>query len=105
VGVVLMSAVLIAPAVAARQWTNQLGHMVALAAGIGAATGVAGAVVSASMRNLPTGPTIVLCMGAVVAVSMLLAPERGLLWRMGSPRRAVPPQSDSPPSAPSPADS
>ena len=105
VGVVLMSAVLIAPAVAARQWTNQLGRMVALAAGIGAATGVAGAVVSASMRNLPTGPTIVLCMGAVVAISMLLAPERGLLWRMGGPRRAAAPQSDSPPSAPSPADS
>ena len=81
VGVVLMSAVLIAPAVAARQWTHQLGAMVAGAAGIGAATGVAGAVVSASVRNLPTGPTIVLCMGAVVAVSMLVAPERGLLWR------------------------
>lgn len=102
VGVVLMSAVLIAPAVAARQWTNQLGPMITLAAGIGAATGVAGAVVSASMRNLPTGPTIVLWMGLAVAVSMLVAPERGLLWRIGHHRPASPTTDSS--SASSPAD-
>ncbi|MES3629817.1 MAG: metal ABC transporter permease [Longimonas sp.] len=81
VGVVLMSAVLIAPAAAARQWTDRLGIMVALAAGIGAATGVTGALISASVRNVPTGPTIVLCMGAVVIASLLLAPQRGVLWR------------------------
>ena len=81
VGVVLMSALIIAPAAAARQWTDRLGMMVALAAGIGAGTGVAGAVASASVAHLPTGPTIVLCMGAVVAISFLVAPRRGLLFR------------------------
>ena len=81
VGVVLMSAVIIAPAAAARQWTDRLGTMVIAAAGIGALSGVAGALISASAAHVPTGPTIVLCMGAVVAVSLLLAPSRGLVWR------------------------
>jgi len=100
VGVVLMSAVLIAPAVAARQWTNRLGYMVIAAAGVGALTGAGGAVVSASMRNLPTGPTIVLCMGAAVTVSMLIAPERGLLWRAWRRHNARPPSASAPPSSP-----
>lgn len=84
VGVVLMSAVLIAPAAAARQWTNRLGIMVALAAAFGALSGVGGAVMSASVTHLPTGPTIVLVMGVIVVVSLLGAPNRGLLaqwWR------------------------
>jgi len=81
VGVVLMSAVIVAPAAAARQWTDRLGVMVALAATFGALSGVSGAVVSGATANLPTGPTIVLCMGAIVIVSLLAAPNRGLLWR------------------------
>jgi manganese/zinc/iron transport system permease protein len=80
VGVVLMSAILIAPAAAARQWTDRLGIMVALAAFFGAVSGVVGAVLSSSMTHLPTGPTIVLCAGVLVIVSMLFAPNRGLFW-------------------------
>ena len=87
VGVVLMSAVIIAPAAAARQWTDRLGLMVALAATFGAGSGVGGAVLSASVARLPTGPTIVLCMGAVVVVSLLGAPNRGLLWAWWRDRR------------------
>jgi manganese/zinc/iron transport system permease protein len=84
VGVVLMSALLVAPAAAARQWTNGLGKMMALAAGFGAAAGVSGAVLSATTPRLPTGPTIVLCAAALVLASLLFAPGRGLLaawWR------------------------
>jgi manganese/zinc/iron transport system permease protein len=87
VGVVLMSAVIIAPAAAARQWTDRLGVMTALAALFGAGSGVGGAVLSAATPNLPTGPTIVLCMGAVVTVSLLGAPNRGLLWQWWRQRR------------------
>lgn len=81
VGVVLMSAMLIAPAAAARQWTDNLGVMLVLAGFFGALSGVVGAVLSASTANLPTGPTIVLAVGVIVAVSMLLAPQRGLVFR------------------------
>lgn len=95
VGVVLMSAILIAPAAAARQWTDRLGAVVALAALFGALSGVAGAVLSATTARLPTGPTIVLCATALVLGSLLLAPRRGLLaaawgrWRRRRDLRAA----------------
>jgi manganese/zinc/iron transport system permease protein len=81
VGVVLMSAMVVAPAAAARQWTDRLSTMVVLSAVIGAASGVAGAVVSSASAHLPTGPTIVICATGLVAISMFLAPRRGLLWK------------------------
>jgi len=81
VGVVLMSAMLVAPGAAARQWTHRLAPMVVLAAVFGIASGIAGAVLSSLVPRLPTGPTIVLVLSLVVAVSLLFAPARGLLWR------------------------
>ena len=87
VGVVLMAAMVIAPAAAARQWTDRLGLVAALAAGFGAAAGVSGAVLSSETERLPTGPTIVLCATVIVLVSLLLAPRRGLLWREVRGRR------------------
>ncbi|MGQ0678467.1 MAG: metal ABC transporter permease [Actinomycetota bacterium] len=79
VGVVLMSALVVAPAAAARQWTNRLGTMVLLAGVIGAFSGAWGALISSSTDRLPTGPTIVLVALAIVVVSLLAAPRRGLL--------------------------
>jgi manganese/zinc/iron transport system permease protein len=87
VGVVLMSAVVVAPAAAARQWTDRLGTMVMIAAGFGAVSGASGALISGTTANLPTGPTIVLCMGIIVVGSLLVAPNRGLLWRWWRQRR------------------
>lgn len=80
VGVVLMSAMVVAPAAAARQWTDRLGVMVVISALFGALAGGAGALVSGAAARLPTGPTIVLCLTGIVAVSLLLAPNRGLVW-------------------------
>jgi manganese/zinc/iron transport system permease protein len=80
VGVVLMSAMLVAPAVAARQWTDRLGWMVAISAGFGSLAGVVGAVLSSTVPRLSTGPTIVLCVSALVVLSLLFAPNRGLVW-------------------------
>ena len=87
-GVVLMVALLIAPAAAARQWTGGLGAMVMLSAGIGAAAGAAGALISATTRGLATGPVVVLIATAVVLVSLLIAPGRGLVWQWRAARRA-----------------
>jgi manganese/zinc/iron transport system permease protein len=81
VGVILMVALVVAPAAAARQWTRRLEAMVALAAAFGALAGVAGALVSASARGLATGPVIVLAASALVLASLLVAPERGLAWQ------------------------
>lgn len=80
VGVVLMSAMLVAPAASARQWTDRLGVMVLLAAIFGAVSGVAGALTSSVMERMPTGPTIVIYLGFIVLASLLFAPNRGLVW-------------------------
>jgi manganese/zinc/iron transport system permease protein len=81
VGVVLMSAMLVAPAAAARQWTERLSVMVVLSGIFGAFVGLAGAVTSSLIAHMPTGPTIVLYMSAIVLLSLLLAPQRGILAR------------------------
>lgn len=88
VGVVLMSALVVAPAAAARQWTDRLGVMVVLAAAFGAASGVTGAVVSSNVEHLPTGPTIVLVASVIVALSFAFAPGRGLVARTILQRRS-----------------
>jgi manganese/zinc/iron transport system permease protein len=81
VGVVLMSAMLLAPAAAARQWTNSLSVMVILASVFGAFAGVFGTTISASQNNLSTGPVIVIVAGVFVLISFVFSPSRGLLFR------------------------
>ncbi|MHC4959696.1 MAG: metal ABC transporter permease [Planctomycetota bacterium] len=80
VGVVLMAAMLVAPAAAARQWTDRLSHMVLLAGAIGIAAGVLGAWLSSLQERLPTGPLIVLSATALLLLSLAFAPGRGLAW-------------------------
>lgn len=87
VGVVLMSAMIVAPAAAARQWTDRLGTMVFLSAIFGASAGIVGALLSSSIQRLPTGPTIVLCVSTIVLVSLFFAPKRGLFWNWMRERR------------------
>ena len=82
VGVILMSAMLITPAVAARQWTNRLWVMVTLSALFGAVSSVAGTAASSLVPKLPTGPAIVVCVSIIVVVSVLFAPGRGILHRL-----------------------
>jgi manganese/zinc/iron transport system permease protein len=76
VGVVLMSALVVAPAVAARQWTNRLGPMLLLAAVFGAASGVSGTFLGDALsrpgKPVPTGPTIVLVVSGLVVVSLAM---------------------------------
>lgn len=81
IGVVLMSALLIAPAVAARQWCASLERMALLAAFIGGVSGFLGSAVSVLFPDLPTGAAIVLCASTAAALSLLLAPERGIIHK------------------------
>ena len=80
VGVVLMSALLVAPVVAARQWVDRLGPLCLLAGGLGGVAGFAGAVIGHQRSGLPAGPVVVLSVTVLVVVSILLAPRRGLVW-------------------------
>lgn len=87
VGVVLIVATVVTPAAAARQWTDRLGVMLLLAALIGSGAGVAGALLSASVARLPTGPVIVLTATVVLVISLFFAPRRGYLWALLRERR------------------
>ncbi|WP_454963104.1 metal ABC transporter permease [Filifactor alocis] len=78
VGVILMSALLISPASAARQWTDKLSVMVVLSSLFGGMSGVLGTMVSSYIPGIPTGPTIVAFMSIIVLGSLLFAP-RGII--------------------------
>ena len=82
VGVVLMSAMLISPAVAARQWTDSLTVMTVLAAIFGAAAGMSGASISSAAAGIPTGASIVVSVSAIAVFSLLFAPSRGVVAKI-----------------------
>ncbi len=85
VGVILMAAMIILPAATARFWTNRLHFLLLLAGALGVAAGLLG---SRLGRNLPAGASIVLTAAALFVVSLLFAPQRGVVarvvaeWRM-----------------------
>ncbi len=79
VGVVLMAAMLITPAATARYWTDNLNKMLVIAALIGALSGIAGAFVSYSYENMPTGPWIVIVFSVIAMLSMVFAPKKGIV--------------------------
>lgn len=78
VGVVLMAALLITPAAAARFWTDRLSWMIVLAAIFGALSGLIGSGLSALYTHLSTGPAVVLAAASFFTISMLFAPRRGI---------------------------
>lgn len=94
VGVVLMSAMLIAPAVAARQYTDKLSVMFLLAALFGMMSGFLGNYFSVEITAflaeshkgerliLPTGPMIVISSAFICLFSLFFSPERGLILRL-----------------------
>lgn len=88
-GAVLVTALLVIPPVAARQWTERVPTLVALSAAIGAGAALVGVLVSATVPRLATGPVVVLACAAVCAVSVVAAPERGWLARRRRSRGAA----------------
>lgn len=79
VGVVLMSALLIAPAAAARYWTNSLTKMMVIAALFGSVSGVSGGLLSLMKQDMPTGPWVIMILFLFTFLTLLFAPEKGYL--------------------------
>nr|WP_155732393.1 metal ABC transporter permease [Streptobacillus moniliformis] len=80
-GVVLMTAMMISPVVAARQWSNKLNIVVILSSIFGAISGFIGSLSSSLNSSLPTGPVIVIVLSIFVMFSMLFSNKRGLIYR------------------------
>lgn len=79
VGVILMAAMIIVPAATARFWTDRLYQMLILSALLGAAAGVLGTQVG---RGYPAGAAIVLTAATFFVLSLLFAPQKGVLSRL-----------------------
>lgn len=76
-GLILIVALIVTPAVTARLWARTVPGMAGLSALIGAGCGYAGAAVSASIPDMPTGPVIVLMAAACFAASLIRRPHYG----------------------------
>ena len=88
VGAILISSLLIAPAVGARQWTNKLGTMCILAGLFGMISAIGGTIWSTSVPKLPTGPAIIVILSILVLLSLIFAPNRGMLWQFRKNRQS-----------------
>ncbi|MBM4460241.1 MAG: metal ABC transporter permease [Chloroflexi bacterium] len=80
VGVALTVAMLVTPAATASLLTRRLPVMMALAAGIGACSGIGGLYLS-YYAAIASGPAIVLVCTGLFILAFLLAPGRGVVWR------------------------
>jgi manganese/zinc/iron transport system permease protein len=81
IGAILMAAILITPAAAARFWTDDLRSMIILAAVFAAFSGLIGAYVSYISPGMPTGPWIVMIISIIALFSFMFAPKKGILFR------------------------
>lgn len=79
VGVILIAALMIIPAVSARYWTDSFGRMVLLAACFGGGAGSVGTLISTLGKGWPTGPFIVVTAAVIFFISLLAGSSKGLL--------------------------
>jgi manganese/zinc/iron transport system permease protein len=81
VGVILVIALIVIPPASARFWTDSLALTIAVSAGIGATSGIVGALSSLMIDRVPSGAAIVLAASACFAFSVAFGYERGFLWK------------------------
>ena len=79
VGVILMSALLIIPAVSARYWTHSFKVMMWLSAIFGGVSGAIGTTISTLGAGWPTGPFIVLTSGCIFLISLFFGIKKGMV--------------------------
>jgi manganese/zinc/iron transport system permease protein len=87
VGVVMMAALLIIPAAAARFWSDRLTPLVLIAGLFGLVGAATGALTTSRISRLATGPVIILACAALFLLSLLFGPRRGLVARWAAQRR------------------
>ncbi|TVQ56045.1 MAG: metal ABC transporter permease [Spirulina sp. DLM2.Bin59] len=87
VGVLLVTALLIGPAITAYLWVKEL-HQMMILGGILGALATVGGMYASYYFDLPSGPAIVLVIFAAFLVALCFSPRQGLLtkhWQRGNP--------------------
>ncbi len=79
VGVILMAAMLIIPAVSARYWSHSFKSMLILSSAFGGISGALGTLTSSWGSGWPTGPFIVVVAAGFFVISLVFGKEKGLL--------------------------
>lgn len=78
VGAILISSMLITPAVTGLQWSKSYEKVLLVAALTGAVSAFLGTLISSVFKGFSTGPTIILIMSLIALISVLFAP-RGII--------------------------
>lgn len=78
VGAILISSLLIVPAITALQWSNHFGIVMTIAALTGGVSAFVGTYISTAYKGMSTGATIILVMNLIAFVSLIFGP-RGMI--------------------------
>ncbi|GGF39138.1 metal ABC transporter permease [Echinicola rosea] len=81
IGVVLMAALLITPAAAAKFWTNRLSLMLLIAVIFSVISGIVGAYISFVLPHMPTGPWVVMVLSLIAFLSFFFSTKKGILTK------------------------
>ncbi len=79
VGAILISSLLIIPAVAANQWSESFGMVLFISALVGAVSAFIGTYFSTIYTGMGTGATIILIMGFIALLSMVIGPRGAIV--------------------------
>lgn len=86
VGIILISSMLISPAVSALQWSDKYSTVLTLSGIFGGISAFFGTFISANYKGMSTGPSIVIAMSIIVFISILLSPK-GLIFKFFKKRK------------------
>jgi manganese/zinc/iron transport system permease protein len=86
VGLILVVAILIIPAAAARFWSDHLQTMTIISAGIGGMSAFLGVLASSLVPKLATGAIIVVVNAGLFLASLLFGTKRGIVYRAWNQR-------------------
>lgn len=88
VGAILISSLLIVPAITAMQWSNNFLHVLLISALVGGISSVIGTYISTVVSGMSTGPTIIVIMSILAFISLIFGP-RGMISNYLRRRRYV----------------
>jgi manganese/iron transport system permease protein len=79
VGVILVIALLVGPALTAYLLVKELHHMMIIGAAVGSIACITGVYISFYIKHVPSGPAIVLVSSGLFVLALLFSPSQGIL--------------------------